>query len=127
MTVNKERVELLAQALESGDHEQCTGYLRQWYFGENGETVFRSYCAEGIATKVALDNDATLREQWKELWWGEPHLNGLIMRWYGFDTTIPLIKFNGDDHVPIANVNDQGEDFWTIAQALRTTYLKDEG
>jgi hypothetical protein len=125
VTVNKKRVELLAQALESGDYEQCTGRLRSWYYGEGDRTVY-SYCAEGVAIRVALDNDATLREDWDTRNWCIEHPSMKIKEWYGFPVLSYIRIDTGDGPQPIAAVNDAGTDFWTIAQHLRATYLKEE-
>ena len=53
MTVNKDRVELLCQALESGRYIQCRNRLRRTPLG----LVQRwSYCALGVAIDVAVKN-----------------------------------------------------------------------
>lgn len=130
MTVNKERVELLAQALESGDYQQCTGRLRHWYYEENeeeGDRILYSYCAEGVAVQVALDNDAKLRKAWSTKNWWNPHPTKVIKEWYGFPVLQYIRIDMGGGSCALAIANDDGTDFWTIAQALRATYLKEEG
>jgi hypothetical protein len=128
MTVNKERVELLCQALESGEYQQCQDQLRK-------PALFTgdwSYCALGVATRVALDNwqapqwwTKIERDGFDYELWAYADLSVEIMEWYGFRNSDPLINLN-DKPVTIAGANDLGNDFWTIAQALRATYLKDE-
>jgi hypothetical protein len=131
MTVNKERVELFAQALESGRYRKCSSYLRTVGLHPNGYTVEYN-CALGVATHVALDNG--LREELPRRSHAEDNLfiggglAALVQNWYGFPFDDPSVIDPEDGcHDSVTGLNDAGRDFWTIAQALRAEYLKDEG
>jgi len=122
MTVNKDRVELLCQALESGRYIQCRNRLRRTPLG----LVQRwSYCALGVAIDVAVQNGLQVTFNEIENWY---YLCGDLPRevqeWYGFEDFNPDIVLDGDE-LPIATANDDGADFWTISQAIRARYLKD--
>jgi hypothetical protein len=131
MTINKERVELFAQALESDRYRKCSTYLRAVGRYPNGDLVEYN-CALGVATHVALDNG--LRQQLPLLRRTEGDLflgGGLatpVRHWYGFLFDDPPVVDPEDGcHDSVTGLNDAGRDFWTIAQALRAEYLKDEG
>ena len=129
MTVNKERVELLAQALESDQFQQCMGALRRQQILLGTWT----HCALGVAIQTALNNghqldpvDLEMGEEWI---WEAGTLPDSVMSWYGFDDNDPTVSIDEGDgpfDASVAAINDDGTDFWTIAQALRATYLKGE-
>lgn len=130
MTVNKEHVELFAQALESDKYHQCRGRLRD-VSPFNGREL---NCALGVATHVALNNG--LRETLKEAFGKELEdylfsggtLDDLVQKWYGFEDNDVVIHNPRDGEIDsVSGLNDEGFDFWTIAQSLRAQYLKDEG
>lgn len=135
MTVNKQRIELLCQALESGEYEQCIGHIRSLEY--TGTGVKWTYCAEGVAIDVALKNgleeEEDLTSEMKKLTefflFSFGTLPAETAAWYGFDSIEPIIEIdNGAGHTEtsIASANDKGTDFWTISQAIRAKYLKDE-
>lgn len=127
MGVNKERVELWAQALESEQYVQCYGHLR------NG---LNHRCAVGVAIEVALRNGHQFSGYGERdecgmvtaIWCGD-FLPRSITSWYGFDLPDPLLNMEYQDKRPLRTtmVNDNLRlPFWDIAQAIRATYLKDE-
>lgn len=129
MTVNKERLELFAEALESGDYRQCKGRLRAHSCYE--DAVW--HCALGVATDVALNNglqEALIDLQIPpDVTWVNPTLHDFTVSWYGWDgDPDPLLAEDEDgNEETIAGLNDAGWSFWQIAQAVRTRWLKDEG
>lgn len=132
MTVNKERVELFARALESDKYHQCRGRLRS--VNPFGGMEFN--CALGVATHVALNNGLreTLKkhhftgEQLEDYLFSGGTLDDLVQKWYGFEDNDVVIHNPRDGEVDsVPEVNDEGFNFWTIAQAIRAQYLKDEG
>lgn len=149
MTINKERIELWAAALESGDYEQCRGnlYLKAnaavgWREGTDGMPVLviaqrDHHCADGVAIDVALKhglfNDHPERPSDGLVFLsGRGLLPECVSIWYGFDpeVTDPLLYdgFTEDgEEMTVVNANDAGFTFWEIAQMIRDRYLKDEG
>jgi hypothetical protein len=96
MSVNKERVQLLVDALRSGEFQQVGGVLRRAGGG---------HCCLGVATEVALRNDFLPPEDEAigELW---DHENGetlheVVRDWYGFDDDDPTIIVTADDGVDV--------------------------
>jgi hypothetical protein len=135
--VNKERMELWVQALESDEYQQCTGSLfvakyKSWTTIK-GEVCFAQqdhHCALGVAIAVALKNgmfnghpnppdDVLVYNA------GGGELPSCVRIWYGLSTEDPPIRID-DNADKVSHFNDNGQSFWTIAQALRATYLKDE-
>jgi hypothetical protein len=134
--VNKERVELFAQALESNQYVQCTKALRKPARSIDRDSILAwNHCAAGVAIDVALKNGFQLTpKQFRaggELWlWNHGSLPEPIMDWYGFESVDPEIVIDDGDgpfKTEITGANDDGADFWTIAQAIRAQYLKEEG
>lgn len=133
MTINKERVELWASALEAMDEsDQCYGAQR--YYDQVTETM--KYCALGIGTKVAVQNG--VMESWLrysadfgvsgDSVWGGSRWHHRVSEFYGFESNDPDIEAAGLVTMNISQVND-GRHMtpWKMAQALRAKYLKDEG
>lgn len=126
MTVNKERVELLCQALESGEFEQGASYLLN-----DGK-----YCCLGVATEVALRYLGDIPDDVWNPTSREEVLHPAIQEWYGFPDIDPDILAGdvGDRELsPATVVNDSrnvsGEhayDFREIAAAFRRTYVDPE-
>ena len=129
MTVNKDRVELFAAALESDRFKQCKGQLKirsQWP-GPTG-IAKEFHCALGVATQVALDNGLWEESPWVDVW-SRGDLNPAVAAWYGWNGTNPYlgIDLGSGEEENIASANDFGLSFWQIAQAVRAKWLKDEG
>ena len=96
MTVNKDRVELFAAALESDRYRQCKGRLKsqQWTsWPPSKANLVEHHCALGVATQVALDNGlrAELELYRTSEWvlWDNGDLHYLVAEWYGWDDTNP--------------------------------------
>ena len=131
MTVNKDRVELFAAALESDRYKQCRGQLKMLGTDPDpgGWKIRELHCALGVATQVALDNGLG-REHPRILGvWGRGDLHPAVAEWYGWDHTNPYldIDLGSGEEENIASANDFGLSFWQIAQAVRAKWLKDEG
>lgn len=113
MTVNRERVKLLVDALRSGEFEQGQSYLTQIFrnmspdgsFGE--EYKPRKNCCLGVGCVVAMKHgasvvaneqdavghisyyDPTHFRQHEDL--SDTHLPYVVRDWYGFDDTNPTL------------------------------------
>lgn len=121
--VNKERVELWAQALESEQYVQCYSELRLAVL--EGYDISRTktlHCALGVGIAVALANGCEDPYSWEGVRFSQE-----VLAWYGFeDEDVPL-KIDEDEAVGVIYINDELKlPFWDIAQAIRTTYLKDD-
>jgi len=127
VTVNKDRVELFAAALESDRYRQCKGQLKiSTRSPDTGYATF--HCALGVATQVALDNGLWEEGPWVDVW-SRGDLNPAVAEWYGWGGTNPYlgIDLGSGEEENIASANDFGLSFWQIAQAVRAKWLKDEG
>jgi hypothetical protein len=130
VTVNKERVQLLVDALRSGEYRQAQGKLRTEFNG--------GYCCLGVATKIALDhglevetiNDVnnTLRGQpWDQLY---QVMCPTVVAWYGFDTGNPTLTGPGEHGLIMSDQasywNDyHGAGFAQIADMFENTYIRE--
>jgi hypothetical protein len=134
--VNRERVQLLVDALRSGRFQQGTGRLAK----------AGRYCCLGVACVVAQENGLALTTQADEdgdvnfglgevdspNWIADSdysHLPSSVQRWYGFDENDPTL--NGDDDDGAATNasswnDDYDRDFEWIADAFERTFLRDE-
>jgi hypothetical protein len=123
MTVNKDRIELLCQALESERYVQCRHRLRTELV-DTGKSKW-SYCALGVAIDVAVQNGLQIGPIRLENWYYDHgSLPWEVQMWYGFEDSNPDITLDDFD-TAVASANDDGADFWTISQAIRARYLKD--
>jgi hypothetical protein len=93
--INKERVQLLVQALRSGDYTQTTGALCR--VADNGT---KSYCCLGVACEIAIANGLPLtlsdnrdsRSPTIQFDGCGGYLPDSVRYWYGFDANNPLIS-----------------------------------
>jgi hypothetical protein len=143
VTVNRERVQLLVDALRSGGFAQGTGRLLN----------AGKYCCLGVACVVAQESGLRLRLQTDEndgdvnfgnpLDWDYDHdyaqLPGSVKDWYGFDSIDPDLTdvLTEDDDLPYDTTeepaimpastwnDDYDRDFTWIADAFERTYLRD--
>ena len=140
MSVNRERVELLCQALESGEFRQAPGALRV----QETRSSPMGYCCLGVATEVALRNGLQIQGTFagSDVWnhdLGEV-LHPEVRDWYGFEYEDPEIQVTRDPvdelspTIPATEVNDgighDGDEnpvhrypFTEIAAGFRRTYL----
>lgn len=143
MTVNRERVLLLADALKSGRYRK--GMSRLHYIPGNDAD---SWCCLGVASDIAIRNglditrvivqDVYLQGS-KEVFGGhtrDEYLCAAVREWYGFDEANPELRSAGGMTVSAASWNDTGapedgkgqreQDFTEIAAAFRRTYCGEE-
>lgn len=136
MTVNRERVQLLVDALRSGNFEQGQNMLR---------TKDDTYCCLGVACEVARLNGIGLDWKAKETgcecqdcqdnrWHFDGSNEGLgekVAAWYGFERNSHAVADpeigndeSGNTVTTIRANDDYGWDFNRIADALESTYLE---
>ena len=131
MTVNKERVELWVEALESDRYHKCVNSLRRpnrrgsW---KDDNPYLYLYCALGVGIEVAHVNGCENTGYDFE----QSAFPGHVREWYGFNITDPLVHDECcSEYSSVISMNDNHNDhehsFWDIAQALRTEFLKDKG
>lgn len=117
MNINKERMELWAQALESDGYQKCKGSLRWTNFF--GRTM---HCAEGVAMAVAQAHGVQISPEE----WDHSSMPPQVRAWYGLPGSVLLKMDDGLPHSVIWANDDQDLSFWDIAQGIRAMYLKDE-
>lgn len=120
MTVNKERMELWASALEANGDKQCMNALTE--IDENG---VRLHCALGIGMAVAEINGVVVTYSD----WEQSNMSPAVVEWYGLEDRDPklVIPEQPDKKMTVMLANDEQKlPFFTIAQMLRAKYIKDE-
>ena len=119
MTVNRERMELWAQALESDGYEQCAGSLRL-SLRHSDQPM---HCAQGVAMAVAEMHGVQIdRGEW-----GGVSMPPQVYRWYGITGTV-FVDHGELGRMTVFAANDGAHlSFWEIAQLLRAKYVKEEG
>lgn len=141
MSIDKERMELWASALESGEHTRITHSLCEPLgFDNTHQVTGYGYCALGVGQLVAEQHGVEISaSEWKV-----GHLSSRTADWYGLDSTNPILVTSAQtdssrcpcgeercmaDRVSnrVSDLNDSGASFWEIAQLLRAKYLKEEG
>jgi hypothetical protein len=141
VTVNKERIKLLVDALRSDEFRQGHASLRLDSF-DGGKP---HHCCLGVATEVALRNGLEIvrpEEDIDEYGWDRNEIVRSypwkmehqvmcepVADWYGLDMS-PLLEgeVNGRPRLERAITwNDElGADFATIADMFEATYITDE-
>jgi len=146
MTVNKERVRKLVDALRSGEYAKGTNYLHRITPGADGSQK-DEWCCLGAASDVAARNglavsrrtvrqlDGTFTEQFDEE--REEILCEAVQEWYGLGSNPDLMNSAGI-LTPATSWNDDGEfsydeeigegdnpepDFTQIADGFERTFL----
>ena len=119
MAVNVGRVQLLVDALRSGEFEQCKGQLR------HGEGDAAKYCCLGVASEV--HKAATGKDYDGE----GAFLSEEIRDWYGFREKNPAIgtvpQLGEGQALRATTWNDScDKSFAEIADAFERTYIKQE-
>jgi hypothetical protein len=128
---NRENLQLWVEALEREEYPQIQGDLRQEL--DTGQT---GYCALGVGVLIALEQGveevdvSDLPPSLRKLFgfvsvWDFGQFSPKIANFYGVELS-PEIIIDGEE-TDVADANDKGQSFFTIAQALRARYLKDEG
>lgn len=119
MIVNKDRVRLLVQALDSNEFQQGAGSLR---LAQADGTV--KHCCLGVATVVALRNG--LQVGTDEAWGRNSILTPAVQAWYGFDAEHPTLVQPDGNCDGAAALNDSGHGFRYIAECFRLTFLDED-
>lgn len=118
MSVNKERVQLLVDALRSEEFKQAKGMLRT--------PDKRYHCCLGVATEVALRNGVVVEDKNQGFPWNQVTqiMCGEVYDWYGFENGNPELKVDGEfGHRATFWNDDFGSDFNQIADAFERTFL----
>lgn len=124
MTVNRERMELWAQALESDKYVQCKGNLRMEARGIESGDMATWHCAVGVGMAVAEAHGVKIE---RREWLNKSGIPDRVLDWYGLKGN-PWLNLDDGRHSSVIGANDRlGLPFWDIAQALRATYVKDQG
>lgn len=118
MTINRERVELWAQALESDGYKQCTGQLR--CTPKHSDQPM--HCAEGVAMAVAEMHGVRIYP----VDWRMSNMPPRVYQWYGITGNV-TVDHEEQGRMTVIAANDNGRmSFWDIAQLLRAKYVKGE-
>lgn len=125
--LDRDRMRLWAEALESDEFEQGQGCLRDDVRKKETDEPVYQYCCLGVAIEIALRNGCKASAQ---LWgmdystmWRE------VARWYGLHHDNPTVGFHPDDGSPVPAVianDDMGWSFDQIAEGIRKIYLNEE-
>ena len=144
MTVNKERVRKLVDALRSREYAKGTKHLHRIIHGANGSRK-DEWCCLGVASDVAAKNGLAVDRRTVELPDGTftEEFGGLptetlcraVQEWYGFRYDNPVLVNSAGIEIPAASWNDDGEfsgedevddpepDFTQIADGFERTFL----
>lgn len=135
MTVNKERVQILVDALKSGNYAQVNGTLGS--VAPNGQ---RSYCCLGVACEVAIKHgvsDVSRADAVPRIDYGRPYniaYNGSrstlpqeVQRWFGFSSDNPVILKHNDQPQTATYANDVMHlNFNQIGDLFERRYLSED-
>lgn len=119
MGVNKERVELLAQALESGEFRQGTGALRK--LRAVGVHEF-SYCCLGVACEVFKKETGEGKWAYESSFQVDGYKSSMelplsVQEWYGFASSDPTLTVAGASAISLNDI--VGATFGEIAALFR--------
>jgi hypothetical protein len=136
--VNRERVQLLVDALRSGEYEQARGALIR----QNHIDGSRSYCCLGVACVVAAGQglpltfvepvEPDLASNVVSVLVSGDVFNSLlppsVMEWFGFDEMDPYLFTASEGHSGSASVfNDEGSTFEQLADMFEEAFLTQPG
>lgn len=121
--INKERVALLVEALESGKYEQAGGRLARL----DASGVMRHCClgvacevamAAGVPLEIRIDEEGSVKyDDWVAT------LPRIVREWYGVAVSDPIVVDHNGQRQAASKLNDEGQPFPQIAAAFRRTYL----
>ena len=112
------RIQLLVDALRSGEFQQHRGGLR----GEGG------YCCLGVATEVALRNGLVVSDDGSGNPWDQPYqvMCEPVAEWFGLSVNPRLINEDSGRRDTAAAWNDDLQvEFPEIADMFEYTYLRE--
>lgn len=98
-------VKLWLKALRSNKYHQITGLLRE------GKKNYYSYCALGVAMKIAQDHDVRFPQRF----WKYSFLPSAVVDWLGLEEGNNDATLNS---VSVLNLNDNYESFRKIADEI---------
>ncbi|HEY6074351.1 MAG TPA: hypothetical protein VIV15_13420, partial [Anaerolineales bacterium] len=84
------------------------------------------HCALGIGVLVAMEQGVPEYDELDHWIWHECDLPWRVMQFYGLESVNPLITIDGDRRAITSHNDNNKHSFWTIAQAMRAEFLKDE-
>lgn len=129
MMPNKERLQLLVNALRSGEYTQGKNVLAKPNI--DGKMC---YCCLGVACKVAIDNgleievDDSIKDAPVEFDGDRTVLPQSVQTWYGFDRDDPELINDQQVYINATYSNDTlGYTFDQIADAFERVYLPKSG
>lgn len=137
--MNKERIQLWVDALESDEYYQGKGYLTEIVNGKELDCCLGVACKvakkHGLNIEVAREYSADADDHRQQ---NEGHIEydndvavlpSSVRKWYGFEDTDPALVFDADRdydlgiiHCAEAN-DDRGLTFREIASLVRKTFL----
>jgi hypothetical protein len=129
-TPNKERIQLLVDALRSGRYKQGRGTLHRKWTDENSGLPYDEYCCLGVACEVAAANGLDLHVRHdKEVcrfYYDEETaaLPTRVAQWYGFGSSNPILAYQGRNTTAIGANDAQLLRFPEIADLFYNTYIE---
>jgi hypothetical protein len=84
------------------------------------------HCALGIGVLVALQHGIGQSDNQGRWVWDWSDLPPQVQRFYGLESANPQVTINERRNSILGHNDDAGHSFWTIAQAMRAEFLKDE-
>jgi hypothetical protein len=121
LDIERERIEQLCVALESGKYPQGQSTLRK----------LAGYCCLGVACDVSrLSRWSTVSNDNGSFSYGPSgevsYLPDIVANWYGWASKNPMLKTPSGEYRSMSAMNDDyNYSFTEIAAALRRTYLID--
>jgi hypothetical protein len=123
MSVNQERVQLLVDALRSGEYKQVLGKLE----GKRSDGKVGNCCL-GVACRVAIEHGLHVTQEESG---GQTLFDGnggalptSVSEWYGFEGSNPKLLNAKIRITSGVDMNDGASRFELIANAFERTYLK---
>lgn len=137
MSVNRERMQLLVDALLSGEYAKGTGFLHL-ITGNAVSPGDNTWCCIGVASDVACRNglklprETVIKDVMYEKFGDSPYyFDPRVLEWYGFpesDGIDPMLSMPNGMPVSMSHWNDNvsGSTFGEIADGIKWKYLDEE-